>query len=246
MARTKEQMATEIITESRELLDNIKATANRPPARKGVKKPAKSKKTTSTHKTSEPIYTPAPVHAELVHAPVSGSGINGVVRGDVSRTSPQTMAEALTAIQEQQNTVLISQANHKLDKAIATDQGLELDTQLVQEKNATKAEAISTQAMKTRQQSAKTQIEGVRLQGLNIDLEGESALLTHRQEGWAIKSEEMAIDNAGARSLLEPRREHWSLKLQLAQVGLQKLNMQIQQEMSEMYAPQQAITQHDD
>ena len=100
-------------------------------------------------------------------------------------------------------------------------------------------ESINTQAMKTAQQGAKTSIEGVRLQGLNIDLAGETALLPHREEGWAIKAEEMSIDNEGARNLLQPRREHWAAKLQLAQVGLQKLNIQIQQEQSALYAPMQ-------
>ncbi|MGI8934290.1 MAG: hypothetical protein ACR2FS_09475, partial [Phormidesmis sp.] len=114
-----------------------------------------------------------------------------------------------------------------------------LKVELEQEKNATIAESVNTQAMKTAQQGAKTSIEGVRLQGLNIDLACESALLPHRAEGWAIKSEEMAIDNEGARNLLQPRREHWAAKLQLAQVGLQKLNIQIQQEQSALYAPMQ-------
>ena len=50
---------------------------------------------------------------------------------------------------------------------------------------------------------------------------------------------EMAIDDEGARNLLQPRREHWATKLQLAQVGLQKLNIQIQQEQSALYAPVQ-------
>jgi len=250
MTKTKEQMAAEVIADSKQFLDGIKATATQTPKRSRAKAPTTKNKSAGRSRkstTSAPIYTDTPVEAELVHAPVSGSGINGMVRGDVAQTDPQTMAEALAAIQQQQNTVLISQANHKLDKAIATDQGLELVTQLEQEKNAGIAESISTQAVKTRQQGARTQIEGVKLEGLNIDLQGESALLPHRQEGWAIKSEELSIDNEGARSLLEPRREHWAAKLKLAEVGLQKLNIKIQQEMSEMYAaPTQQITQYED
>jgi hypothetical protein len=247
--------ANDLISSSQDLLAGIKSTATKTPARKGKKAPQR-KTTRETKATTRSKTTTAaapftandtPVHAELVHAPVSGSGINGMVRGDIAQTDPQAMAQSLVAIQQQQNTVLISQANKKLDRAVAIDQGLGIETQLQQEKNATKAEAISTQAMKTNQQQAKTSIEGVRLNGLQIDLQGESNLLPHRQEGWAIKGEEMQIDNEGARSLLPLRREHWGAKLKLAQVGLQKLNMQIQQEMSEMYAPTpQSITQQDD
>lgn len=251
MTRTElETLAKEKIADAQDTLASVKATASREPKRKGTKKPktTNSRKTTTAKSTaSTPVYTDTPVDAELIHAPVSGSGINGMVRGDVAQTDPQTMSEALAAIQQQQNTVVISQANHRLDKEIAADQGLELGVQLQQEKNATVAESISTQAMKTRQQGTKTQIEGVKLEGLNIDLQGESALLPHRQEGWDIRSEELAIDNEGARNLLEPRREHWAAKLKLAQVGLEKLNIKIQQEMSEMYAtPQHQITQYDD
>jgi len=249
---------------AKETLKETKATATKAPARKGKKAP--TRKTTRQTKaksrtaTSEPAAetttratsasatranaTPT-IDAELVHAPVSGSGINGLVRGDIAQTDPQTMAQALVAVQHQQNTVLISQANKKLDKEVAVDQGLGLQVELEQEKNATINESIQTQAMKTRQQGAKTSIEGVKLQGLNIDLEGEAALLPHRQEGWAIKSEEMIIDNDGARALLPLRKEHWSAKLQLAQVGLQKLNLQIQQAQSELYAPV-SITQETD
>ena len=151
----------------------------------------------------------------------------------------------MVAIQQQQNTVLASQANKKLDKAIAVDQGLGLQVQLQQEKNATISESIATQSVKTQQQAAKTSLEGVKLSGLQIDLEGEAALLPHRSEGWAIKSEQMQIDNEGDRALLPLRKQHWGAKLKLAQVGLQKLNAQIQQEVSELYAPV-AITQHDD
>jgi hypothetical protein len=248
--KTKEQKAADIIASSTALLDEIKGTAKKTPNRSRPKAPqtktVQEKKTSKTARRSPVADTP--INAELVHAPVSGSGINAHVRGDISRTDPQTMAASLVAIAEQQNTVLISQANKKLDKAVATDQGLGLEVQLVQEQNATKSEAVATQAMKTAQQRSTTSIEGVKLQGLNIDLAGESALLPHRQDAWDIKGQEMQIDNDGAHNLLQPRREHWAAKLQLAQVALQKLNMQIQQEMSEMYAPpeRQRITQHYD
>lgn len=246
---TKEQAAADAIASSTALLDELKKSAMREPTRSRPKAPSKAdaKATKQTKKQSRSTIADEPITAELVHAPVSGSGINAQVRGDISRTDPQTMAQSLVAIAEQQNTVLISQANKKLDKQVATDQGLGLEVQLVQEQNATKAESIATQVMKTAQQSTRTSIEGVRLQGLNIDLAGEAALLPHRQDSWDIKGLEMAIDNDGARALLEPRREHWSLKAQLAQVGLQKLKAKIQQDMSELYAPeQQQITQHYD
>lgn len=237
MAKSKEQQAQDIIASSTALLDELKGKAAKTPNRSRPKAPSKGTtkaRTTQTSADIEPV-----MKAELVHAPVSGAGINATVRGDVRRTDPQAMAASLVAISEQQNTVMVSQANKKLDKEIAVDQGLGLKVELEQEKNATIAESINTQAMKTAQQGAKTSIEGVRLQGLNIDLAGEAALLPHRQEGWAIKAEEMSIDNEGARNLLQPRREHWAAKLQLAQVGLQKLNIQIQQAQSELYAPMQ-------
>ncbi len=238
MKPTKEQQAAAILGTSNALLDELKGKATAEPTRSRPKSPKKgAAKTTKTTAKKSATPTDTSVQAELVHAPVSGSGINGIIRGDISQTDPQTMAQALVAIQQQQNTVLVSQANKKLDKEVAVDQGLGLSVQLQQEKNATVNESISTQAMKTRQQGAKTSLEGVRLQGLNIDLEGEAALLPHRQEGWSIKSEEMAIDNEGARTLLQPRREHWAAKLQLAHVGLQKLSIQIQQAQSELYAP---------
>ncbi|PZO58065.1 MAG: hypothetical protein DCF15_05885 [Phormidesmis priestleyi] len=238
MPQTKEQQAAAILGTSNTLLDELKGKATAEPTRSRPKSPKKgAAKTTKTAAKKTPTSTDTPVQAELVHAPVSGSGINGVIRGDIGQTDPQTMAQALVAIQQQQNTVLVSQANKKLDKEVAVDQGLGLSVQLQQEKNATVNESISTQAMKTRQQGAKTSLEGVRLQGLNIDLEGEAALLPHRQEGWSIKSEGMAIDNEGARTLLQPRREHWAAKLQLAHVGLQQLSIQIQQAQSELYAP---------
>lgn len=246
----RDRLAKEAIESSTALLDELKSKATRTPARKGKKAPKKtsvtsrSRETASRKKDSTSTTAPA-VDAELVHTPVSGSAIDGAVRGDIAQTDPQTMAQALVAIQQQQNTVLVSQANKKLDKQVAIDQGLGLQVQLQQEKNATVAESISTQAMKTKQQAAKTSLEGVKLQGLNIDIEGEAALLPHRQDAWDIKSEEMQIDNDGARSLLEPRREHWAAKLQLAQVGLQKLNIEIQQAQSELYAPMQ-ITQEAD
>ncbi|MEO1390958.1 MAG: hypothetical protein AAFV85_26805 [Cyanobacteria bacterium J06634_6] len=259
MPKTKEVMAAEAIKSSKQLLSEIKGKATKTPKRSKPKAPSKSvtarsRKAASTKKTAtrqqvafDASGNPSYVEAEIVHAPVSGDGINGQVRGDITQTDPQTMAQALVAIQQQQNTVLVSQANKKLDKAVAVDQGIGLQVQLQQEKNATIHESVATQAMKTQQQSAKTAIEGVKLSGLQIDLEGESALLQPRQEAWEIKGLEAAIDNDGARALLEPRQEHWSLKAELAQVGLQKLRNQIQQEMSELYAPQpQQITQHDD
>lgn len=247
--KTKEQEAAEMISSSNALLDEIKTTAKKTPTRSRPKAPSKTtaKATKQTAKQSKAVVTDEPINAELVHAPVSGQGISAQVRGDIARTDPQTMAASLVAIAEQQNTVLISQANKKLDKAVATDQGLGLEVQLVQEQNATKAESISTQAMKTAQQRSKTSIEGVRLQGLNIDLAGEAALLPHRQDAWDIKGLEMQIDNHGARALLEPRQEHWSLKAELAQVGLQKLKAKIQQDISELYAPaHQEIRQLED
>ncbi|MGB7086597.1 MAG: hypothetical protein WBD47_13660 [Phormidesmis sp.] len=246
MPKTKEQQATDLISSSKELLDNIKGKATKTPNRSRPKAPSKST-TKGTSKAKASKHEVPAINAELVHAPVSGHGINAQVRGDIGQTDPQTMAQSLVAIQEQQNTVLISQANKKLDKQVAVDQGLGIEVELEQEKNATKAESVSTQAMKTQQQQTKTSIEGVKLNGLQIDLQGEASLLPHREEGWSIKAEEMAIDNEGARNLLQPRREHWAAKLQLAQVGLQKLNIQIQQAQSELYAPmQQQITQHDD
>lgn len=242
MAKSKEQQAADIISSSTALLDDLKTKATKTPTRSRPKAPSKAKsastaKAATRSKQAAPSDVTPVMKAELVHAPISGAGINANVRGDVKRTDPQTMAASLVAISEQQNTVMVSQANKKLDKEIAVDQGLGLKVELEQEKNATIAESVNTQAMKTAQQGAKTAIEGVRLQGLNIDLAGESALLPHREEGWAIRSEEMAIDNEGARNLLQPRREHWAAKLQLAQVGLQKLNIQIQQAQSELYAP---------
>lgn len=240
MAKSKEQQAQEIIASSTALLDELKGKASKTPSRSRPKAPSKSKGTSkakakqAAHADVEPV-----MKAELVHAPVSGAGINATVRSDVKRTDPQTMAASLVAISEQQNTVMISQANKKLDKEIAVDQGLGLKVELEQEKNATIAESIQTQTMKTAQQGAKTAIEGVRLQGLNIDLAGEAALLPHREEAWSIKAEEIAIDNEGARNLLQPRREHWAAKFQLAQVGLQKIHIQIQQAQSELYAPMQ-------
>ena len=254
MTRTKEQAAAEIIESTELLLDELKSKATKTPARKGKKAPktvtgrsretASRKKGGSSKRSTASTAAPA-IDAELVHTPVSGSAINGAVRGDIAQTDPQTMAQALVAIQHQQNTVLVSQANKRLDKEVAIDQGLGLQVQLQQEKNATVHESIATQAMKTRQQSAKTSLEAVKLQGLNIDIEGEAALLPHRQESWSIKSEEMAIDNQGARNLLPLREQHWQAKLQLAQTGLQKLNIEIQQAQSELYAPMQ-ITQESD
>lgn len=240
MAQSKEQQAAELIASSTALLDGLKAKGQKTPTRSRPKTPSKAKGTTkAAAKQPTPIDVTPSINAELVHAPVSGAGINASVRGDIAQTNPQVMAQSLVAIQEQQNTVLISQANKKLDKEVAVDQGLGLSVQLQQEKNATVNESIATQAMKTAQQGAKTSIEGVRLNGLQIDLQGEAALLPHRKEGWSIRSEEMQIDNEGARNLLQPRREHWAAKLQLAQVGLQKLNIQIQQAQSELYAPMQ-------
>lgn len=243
MAQTKEQQAIDAINSANVTLDKLKATATKTPARKGKKAPKRkttrateaTSRTNSTATTQPAISSPA-VQAELVHAPVSGSSISGQVRDDISQTTPEVMAQNLVAIQQQANTVLVSQANKKLDKAIATDQGLGLQVQLQQEKNATIAETVSTQVMKTQQQVAKTSIEGVKLSGLQIDLEGENNLLPSRRESWSIKGEEMAIDNEGARALLPLRKAHWGAKLKLAQVGLKKLNMQIEREMSEMYA----------
>ena len=237
MAKTKEQQAQEIIDSSTALLDKLKNTASKTPNRSRPKAPSKKRTAKTKTKQSAPPDIEPVAKAEIVHAPVSGAGINSTVRSDIKRTDPQTMAASLVAISEQQNTVMISQANKKLDKEVTIDQGLGLKVELEQEKNATIAESIQTQAMKTAQQSAKTSIEGVRLQGLNIDLAGEAALLPHREEGWAVKAEEMSIDNEGARSLLQPRREHWAAKLKLAQVGLEKLRIQIQQAQSELYAP---------
>jgi len=258
--KTREEKAADAIASANVTLDKLKTTATKTPDRKGKKAP-KRKTTRATKATSRsnaefetpdsfdasgnPIYNEPAIQAELVHAPVSGSGITGDVRGDIGQTTPEAMAQNLVAIQQQQNTVLVSQANKKLDKAIAVDQGLGLQVELQQQKNATIAETVTTQAVKTQQQAAKTSIEGVKLSGLQIDLEGESALLPHRREGWDIKGQEMAIDNEGARALLPLRKEHWGAKLKLAQVGLQKLNAQINQEMSEMYAPV-SITQQND
>lgn len=240
MAKSKEQQAQELIASSTALLDDLKTTATKTPNRSRPKTPTKAKGSTKSAAKQPVQFETAPaINAELVHAPVSGAGINAGVRGDIAQTNPQMMAQSLVAIQEQQNTVLISQANKKLDKEVSVDHGLGLAVQLQQEKNATVNESIATQAMKTAQQGAKTSIEGVRLNGLQIDLQGEAALLPHREEGWSIRSEEMQIDNEGARNLLQPRREHWAAKLQLAQVGLQKLNIQIQQAQSELYAPMQ-------
>lgn len=241
MAKTKEQQAIDAINSANVTLDKLKATATKTPDRKSKKAPkrkTKAKSVSNPTATVQPAMSSPAVEAELVHVPVSGSGIiSGQIRGDIGQTPPEAMAQNLVAIQQQQNTVLVSQANKKLDKAIAVDQGLGLQVELQQEKNATIAETVSTQAMKTQQQQAKTSIEGVKLSGLQIDLEGENVLLPHRRESWDIKGQEMFIDNEGARALLPLRREHWGAKLKLAQVGLQKLNIEIQQAQSELYAP---------
>lgn len=242
MAKSKEDMAAQVIADARKTLDDIKGKATKTPTRSRPKAPTSKGKRTAKTQQSAPVNIEPDVKAEMVHAPVSGAGINSTVRSDINRTDPQTMAASLVAISEQQNTVMISQANKKLDKEVAIDQGLGLKVELEQEKNATIAESVRTQAMKVAQQGAKTSIEGVRLQGLNIDLAGEAALLPHREESWVVKAEEMSIDNDGARSLLQPRREHWAAKLKLAQVGLEKLRIQIQQAQSELYAPM-TITQ---
>lgn len=186
-------------------------------------------------KPTAPTANTQPAPSVPVAAPQTGVSV------DLHPGLPSINAQDFTAQFEahagQVRAAQLMQARAKTDKEFAIAQGLQIEADVQIAKNAVTAEGVNLQTTKLTLAQIQTQLEGVKVQGAQIDVAGEQALLPLRQQGWDIKANEMQIDNAGASALLEPRQQHWALKLQLAQTELTKLSQQVAIKQAELQAP---------
>lgn len=109
-------------------------------------------------------------------------------------------------IQGQIRAVKVVQSNLTLIRELQTAEGLGLEGQIVAAKNAVLAEKLTTQGIKLSQAQITTDIEKARLQGLEIDRQGERDSLPLRQETWDLKLEGLRADIDQARALLAEKR----------------------------------------
>ncbi|MEL6776514.1 MAG: hypothetical protein AAFO06_04595 [Cyanobacteria bacterium J06597_16] len=173
------------------------------------------------------------------NAPVAPpqASVSADLHPGLSSISAQDFTAQFEAHAGQTRAAQLMQARAKTDKEFAIAQGLQIEADVQIAKNAVTAEGVNLQGQKLALAQTQTQLESVKVQGVQIDVAGEQALLPLRQESWDIKAQEMQIDNAGSGALLEPRQQHWALKLQLAQTELTKLSQQVAIKQAELQAP---------
>ena len=198
------------------------------PAATTKKKPATTRvRKTRTKKEPAPS---TPVVAEPVNEVTAPSGANYGVRAGVPVVSEQEYNQRFEAIQGQMRATKLAQENAKLDREQLVIEELNLGTQLQATRNLIAGEKVVAETIKLNQWQARTELERVKLHGLQIDVNGEQALLQPKQELQDIRLEGAQIDVAGSRALLEPQREKWALQLEAAELKLQEMRGNIQRQ----------------
>lgn len=189
------------------------------------------KKTTRVRKTPKKTGTAAaPVVAEPVPEIKVPNSANYGVRTGVPVISEQQYNQQFEAIQGQMRATKLAQENAKLDREQLVIEELNLGTQLQATKNLIAGEKVVAETLKLNQWQQRTELERVKLQGIQIDVNGERALLQPKQELQDIRLQGTQIDVAGSRALLEPQREKWALQLEAAELKLQEMRGQIQRQ----------------
>ena len=212
------------------------ATATKTTRNAGKTKVSRTKKAASKP-AATPVATPtaAPISAP-VSVPQSSIPVSDQLHPGLQPITADEFVQRFEALSGQERSAKLMQKRGDVDIAYAQAQGKAIQSQVEHAKNLVTAEGINTQTARLAYAQTQTQLEQVKVQSLQIDVAGQSALLPHQQQAWDIKEQEMVIDNQGAANLLEPRRQHWSLKLQLAQTELQRLQQTVQIKQSEMNA----------
>lgn len=124
----------------------------------------------------------------------------------ISPLGEEEFAARQQKIQGQIRAVKVVQSNLTLIRELQTAEGLGLEGQIIAAKNAVLGEKLATQGIKLSQAQATTDIERARLQGLEIDRQGERDSLPLRQETWNLKLEGLQADINSARALLAEKR----------------------------------------
>ena len=231
MAKKKQ---AELETLAQEALSSAQAfLADSPPPKR--KRTAKTKvaKVAKTTPNNNSIVT-----GEVV-APSVGASSNGGaygVRSTIPVTSEQDYTRRFAAIQGQLRSVKIQQENLKLDKEIAVSGGLQNEVTLQETKNLIIGEKVVTESVKLNQQQSRTELERVKLQGIQLDVTGERSLLQPKQELNQIRLQGVQIDVEGSRALLEPQREKWALQFEMAELKLMEMRGQIQRQRAALGA----------
>lgn len=189
--------------------------------------------TTTKRKTRTPRKktksTPT-VSGELIPEIKTPTGANYTVRTGVPVISEQDYNQQFEAIQGQMRATKLAQENAKLDREQLVIEELNLGTQLQATKNLIAGEKVVAETIKLNQWQARTELEKTKLQGIQIDVNGERSLLQPKQELQDIRLQGAQIDVNGSRALLEPQRQKWALQLEAAELKLQEMRGQIQRQ----------------
>lgn len=194
----------------------------------------KKKPTTTTVKKTRTTRKKSASTSSVVAEPVTEikapSGANYGVRSGVPIVSEQEYNQRFEAIQGQMRATKLAQENAKLDREQLVIEELNLGTQLQATKNLIAGEKVVAETIKLNQWQTRTELERVKLQGIQIDVNGERALLQPKQELQDIRLQGAQIDVDGSRALLEPQREKWALQLEAAELKLQEMRGSIQRQ----------------
>lgn len=167
--------------------------------------------------------------AEIVNpGPTGGAGYN--VRQAVPSITEQDYTQRFTAIQGQLRAERVRQENLKLDRELAVSAGLQNEVELQNTKNLAIGEKAVTESVKLSQQQARSQLERVKLESLNLDISGERALLEPKQQLNQVRLEGARVDVNGSRALLEPQRQKWALQLEAAELKLTEIRGALQRQ----------------
>lgn len=182
-----------------------------------------------------PDTSPAPVPAIKSSIPLSSQ-----LHPSLQVVSAEEYVSRFEALSGQERDAQLMQKRADVDRAYAIAQGKSLEVQVENAKNLVTVEKINTQTAKLAQQQAQTSLEEVKVQSIQIDVAGETALLPLKRQSWEIKEQELAIDNQGVAAMLGPRKQHWAIKLQLAETELNRLQQQVALKIAEVEAPLEA------
>ncbi|MEM9006971.1 MAG: hypothetical protein AAGE59_26015 [Cyanobacteria bacterium P01_F01_bin.86] len=207
---------------------------------------AATKRKTTTRKTSarKKPTTPTAV-AERVPEINVPKGANYTVRTGVPVISEQQYNQQFEQIQGQMRATKIAQENAKLDREQLVIEELNLATELQGTKNLIAGEKVVAESVKLNQWQQRSELERVKLRAVQIDVDGERALLQPKQELQDIRLEGTQIDVDGSRSLLKPQKEKWALQLEMAELKLQEMRGQIQRQRAQLGTAPLSIEQLD-
>ena len=222
-----EKLAQDTLDSAKDFLENSPTPKRKRTTKTKVSKAAKN-----------PPNNDQVVTGEVVAPSVGASSNSGAygVRSTVPVTTEQDYTQRFAAIQGQLRSEKIRQENLKLDKEIAVSGGLQNEVELQNTKNLIVGEKAVTESVKLNQQQSRTELEWVKLQGINIDVAGERSLLQPKEELNQIRLEGAHIDVEGSRRLLEPQREKWALQFEMAELKLMEMRGQIQRQRAALGA----------